>query len=72
MLNNNSLSKAGFRCYNVFRVIFSIIKRKGADSEKHGVGTFWACLGFTLPDSLDMIKIENVFTCLAFFQAVDL
>ena len=43
-------------------MIFSILKRKGADTEKHGVGTFWAFLGFTLPDSLDMIKIENVFT----------
>jgi hypothetical protein len=40
-------------------VIFSILKRKGADTEKHGVGTF---LGFTLPNSLDMIKIENAFT----------
>ncbi len=41
---------------------FSILKRKGADTEKHGVGTFWAFLDFTLPDSLDMIKIETVFT----------
>ena len=41
---------------------FSILKRKGADTEKHGVGTFWTFLGFTLPDSLDMIKIETVFT----------
>lgn len=35
---------------------------KSADTEKQGVGTFWAFLGFTLTDSLDMIKIENVFT----------
>lgn len=36
--------------------------KKGADTEKQGVGTFWALFDFTLIDSLDMIKIENVFT----------
>lgn len=35
---------------------------KSADTEKQGIGTFWAFFGFTLPDSLDMIKIETVFT----------
>ena len=35
---------------------------KGADTEKQGIGIFWAFFDFTLPDSLDMIKIETVFT----------
>ena len=39
-----------------------IKEKKSADTEKHGIGTFWAFFDFTLTDSLDMIKIETVFT----------
>ena len=35
-----------------------IKEKKSADTEKQGVGTFWAFFDFTLSDSLDMIKIE--------------